>query len=137
MPISVSNSTGGLAHAPVFVGKIHATDVVQVDISDLTTAEVDPDGYIKPGVPLSKLGDIVGAAVAVYGVTIEPIKTPHTTIPPTNVSLAADVGTFPCAVGVMGVVNRDVMEDNLGRVLSANEIAGFALADCHVILTRT
>ena len=137
MPIAISSTTGGLAHAPVFVGRILATDVVQVDISDLTINEVDPDGYIKPGVPLSKLGDIVGAAVPVYGVTIEAIKTPHATIPPTNASLAADVGTFPCVVGTIGTVNRDIIEDNLGRALSANEIAGFALADCHVILTRT
>lgn len=137
MPIGVTNTTGGLAHAPVFVGKIIATDVVQVDISDLTTNEVDPDGFLKPGVPLSKIGDTIGAATPVYGVTIEPIKTPHATIPPTNASLAADVGTFPCAIGTIGMVNRDIMEDNLGRALTANEIAGFALADSHVILTRT
>jgi hypothetical protein len=137
MPISVTSTTGGLAHAPVFVGKILATDVVQVDISDLTTAEVDADGYIKPGVPLAKTGDTVGVGVAVYGVTIEPIKTPHATIPPTNASLLADTGTFPCAVGIVGLVNRDIAEDNLGRALTADEIAGFDLAGSELHLTRT
>jgi hypothetical protein len=137
MPIRVTSTTGGLAHAPVFVTGPLETDIVVCDISDLTINEVDQDGFLKPGVPLSKVGDLVGAAVPVYGVTIEPIRIPHATIPPTNASLAADTGTVQIAVGVMGKVNRDIMEDNLGRALTANEIAGFALADCRVILTRT
>jgi hypothetical protein len=134
MPIGVSKTTGGLAHAPVFVGKITGTDVVQVDISDLTINEVDQDGYIKPGVPLSKIGDTIGAAVPVWGVTIEAIKLPLATIPPTNVSLAADTGTCP---EVFGLCNRDIMEDNLGRALTANEIAGFDLAGSNCRITRT
>jgi hypothetical protein len=56
MPIGITTTAGGLAHAPVFVGKIVNTDMVKVDISDLTTNEVDPDGYLKPGVPFDKSG---------------------------------------------------------------------------------
>lgn len=139
MPIGIKTTAGGLGHAPVFVGGPKLTDVVQVDISDLTTKEIDQDGYIKPGVPLQKTGDSIAVAsgAAVYGVTIEAIKTPHATIPPTDASLAADTGTFPCVVGIMGLVNRDIAEDNLGRAYNADEIAGFDLAGSELILTRT
>lgn len=136
MPIGVKTTAGGLAHAPVFVGNIVNTDVVQVDISDLTTNEVDQNGYLKPGVPFDKSGNTVGSGVAVYGVTIEPIKLPHNTIPPTNTSLGADTGTCPVAVG-FGLVNRDIIEDNLGRALTSDEIAGFDLAGSNCRLTRT
>lgn len=136
MPISIKKTSGGLAHSPVFVGEIQNTDSVVVDISDLTTKEVDADGFLKPGVPFSKSGDLVGAAVAVYGVTIEAIKLPHATIPPTDVSLAADTGTCPVAVG-FGLINRDAAEDNLERAYTANEIAGFDLAGSNCRITRT
>jgi hypothetical protein len=120
-----------------FVGPVEYRDLVLADVSDLTTNEVDALGYIKPGVPLDKSGNTVGAGVPVYGVTIEAIKTAHATIPPTNASLAADTGAFPIAVGTHGIVNRDIIEDNLGRALTADEIAGFALAGSHIHLTRT
>lgn len=136
MPLAISTTTGGNVHAPVFVGPITGTDVVKVDISDLTTKEVDADGNIKPGVPLSKAGDLVGSSVAVWGVTIEAIKLPHATIPPTDVSLAADTGTSFVTVG-FGLCNRDTMEDNLGRALTADEIAGFDLAGSNCRITRT
>lgn len=136
MPIRIENTAGGLAHSPVFVGEIRGTDTVVLDISDLTTKEVDADGFLKPGVPLSKAGDLVGNGVAVWGVTIEAIKIPHATIPPTDVSLAADTGTCPMTVG-FGLVNRDVAEDNLGRAYTADEIAGFDLAGSNCRITRT
>lgn len=136
MPIGITTTAGGLAHSPVFVGEIQGTDMVKVDISDLTTKEVDADGYIKPGVPLDKSGNLVGSAVAVWGVTIEAIKLNHATIPPTDVSLAADTGTSAVAVG-FGLCNRDIMEDNLGRALTADEIAGFDLAGSNCRITRT
>lgn len=136
MPLRIENTAGGLAHSPVFVGEIRGSDSVVLDISDLTTKEVDAAGYLKPGVPLSKAGDLVGNGVAVWGVTIEPIKIPHATIPPTDVSLAADTGTCPVVVG-FGLVNRDVAEDNLGRAYTADEIAGFDLAGSNCRITRT
>jgi hypothetical protein len=136
MPLAIESTTRGLIHSPVFVGKIVNTDVVKVDISDLTTKEVDADGYLKPGVPLDKSGNTIATGVPVWGVTIEPIKIPHATIPPTDVSLAADTGTCFVAVG-FGLCNRDIMEDNLGRALTADEIAGFDLAGSNCRITRT
>jgi hypothetical protein len=136
MPIGVKTTTGGTIHAPVFVGEIQGTDLVWVDISDLTTKEVDADGYLKPGVPFAKDGSLVGSGVAVWGVTIEAVMLNHATVPPTNVSLAADTGTFPVAVG-FGLINRDIGEDNLERAYTADEIAGFDLAGSNCRLTRT
>ena len=74
MPLGIEATTRGLSHSPVFVGQITGTDVVKVDLSDLSDEEVDADGYIKPGVPLAKDGSIVGSGVPVWGVTIEAIK---------------------------------------------------------------
>jgi hypothetical protein len=136
MPIVVSSTAGGTVHAPVFVGDILGTDVVQCDISDLTTKEVDADGNVRPGVPFAKDGSLVGSGVAVWGVTIEATKIKHATMPPTDVSLAADTGTAPVVVG-FGLCNRDVMEDNLERALTADEIAGFDLAGSNCRITRT
>jgi hypothetical protein len=136
--LQITKTAGGLAHSPVFVGDILGTDAVAVDISDLTINEVDADGFLKPGVPFTKAGDLVGASTTtpVWGVTIEAIKLPHATIPPTNASLAADTGTAQVAVG-FGLVNRDIAEDNLGRAYTANEIAAFDLAGSNCRITRT
>ncbi len=110
------------------------SDVVNVDISDLTTAEVDADGRIKPGLPLTKAGDTVTAGF-VYGCVIEPVKV--VAAGPTNATLAANTGTVPVTVGTIGTINRDVVEDNLERPLTAAEIAGFDLAGSKLHLTRT
>lgn len=130
MPMSIQKTAGGLAHAPVFVGEIQGTDVVKVDLSDLTSNEVDAEGYLKPGVPFAKDGELVGSTVAVWGVTIEPIKV--------AANFAALSSAVDCFVTVgFGLVNRDIAEDVLGRAYTANEIAGFALAGSNCALTRT
>lgn len=136
MPIRVSTTTGGNVHAPVFVGQILNTDLVWVDVSDFTTAEVDSRGYIKPGVPLQKDGNKIGSSGVVWGVTIEATDLQLATVPPTDASLAADTKTFPVVVG-FGLCNRDIMEDNLGRALTSDEIAGFDLAGSNCRITRT
>lgn len=138
MPISVASlASEANSYGHPFVGPVDHTDVVVVDISDLTILEVDTLGYLKPGVPFVKAGDPVTAGLPVYGVTLEAIKLNHATVPPTDVSLAADTGTQQVALGTHGIVNRDICEDNLGRALTADEIAGFALAGSHIHLTRT
>lgn len=139
MPIGIkvlaSEST---TYGAPFVGKALATDVVVLDISDLTADyEVDADNMVRPGLPLAKDGSTVGSGVAVYGVVLEATPLKHATDPATNASLAADTGTMQIVVGTHGVVNRDVIEDNLGRALTADEIAGFALAGANLHLTRT
>jgi hypothetical protein len=132
MPITITAlATEQNSYGNPFVGAIEHRDVVKVDISALTTAEVDSLGYIKPGLPLLKTGLPVTTGVT-YGVTIEAIKIAADNA---TATLAAATDCF-VALGTHGVVNRDIMEDNLGRVLTAAEIAGFA-DDGALKLTRT
>lgn len=134
MPITIETpASEGNSYGHPFVGPgAQYTDVVKVDISALTTAEVDADGFLKPGLPLLKTGLPVTAG-PVYGVALEPIKIAADNAAGT---LAAAVDCF-VALGTHGIVNRDIIEDNLGRVLTAAEIAGFDLAPSTLKLTRT
>lgn len=54
-------SAGGLNYATLamFVGPANHTDVVRVDVSALSTNEVDADGYLKPSVPFRSNGTLV------------------------------------------------------------------------------
>lgn len=133
MPITIEDvASEANTYGHPFVGPgAQYTDVVKVDISGLTSNEVDADGYLKPGVPLNKSGVLVSSGV-VYGVTLEPIKIAADN---ESATLAAATDCF-VALGTHGVVNRDIMEDNLGRVLTAAEIAGMA-DDGAIKLTRT
>ncbi|HRH45813.1 MAG TPA: hypothetical protein PKY82_29495 [Pyrinomonadaceae bacterium] len=132
MPLNITKTSGGLTHSPVFVGQILGTDVVKIDISDLSDKEVDENGYLKPGVPFMKDGNPVGSSGVVWGVTIEPIK-----IATGNTDTILDAAT-DCFVTVgFGLVNRDIAEDNLGRAYTSDEIAGFDLAGSNCRITRT
>lgn len=137
MPIFIKKTAGGAVHANPFVGPIQYTDHIKLDVSTLTIAEVDKFGYLKPGVPLRQNGALVSANSGqfIYGVTIEPIKIVEDN--PTDVSLGAETSDPLIAVGVIGTVNRDIIEDNLGRAVSANELLAFAAAGCKIHLTTT
>lgn len=113
-----------------FVGPYDHTHAIAVDLSALTADEIDADGYLKPGVPLSAAGALVGVGVPVFGVTIEPLKVADNN----EAATIAALGTIDIAVATIAQVNRAVIEDILGRALTADEVAGFSLADCHVIL---
>lgn len=124
MPIQVTR-TGTVDTSPMnpFVGPVDHTVAIPVPISGLTANEVDANGYLKPGVPLLRSGALVTAG-AVYGVTLEPIK-----VAASNSSTDRTAAGSPeVAVGLIGTVNRAIMESNLGRVLTAAEIAGFSAA---------
>jgi len=220
MPMSVKKTGGGDNYANPFVGPIGPTVAIDVDISALSVNEVDGDGYIKAGVPLTAAGALIGtdtistiAAGAahqnaagsvgngtigaatggfdnpaetitvtmtgsgptaafsvdgsksghigvgavgtafvsrqinftiadgstdwaalntitfvvtagvndrVYGVTVEPTK-----LVASNAD-ADRTGVFQVTVAVSGLVNRDVVEDLLGRALTAAEVQAFA-----------
>jgi hypothetical protein len=53
MPITVEETEGGTAYASPFVGPVDHTAHVRVDVSALTTSQVDSKGYLKPGVVLT------------------------------------------------------------------------------------
>lgn len=136
MPMKISQTTGTSVYRPVIIGALLASIHLKVDISTLTTDEVDAQGNIKPGVPLGRDGKKLSgvAGEAVFGVVPEavPLVAPN----PTNVSLAANTNDVFVGVAVIAAVDRDDIELNLGRALTANEIAGFESGKCKLVLSR-
>lgn len=137
MPMAITSTDGGMSYGNPFVGPVNHTAHVKVDISGLTDKEVDSQGYLKPGVPLKEAGTLVGSAEAVFGVTIEAVKLPLAVLPATTSSLGSETGDCFVAVATIGQVNRDVIEDNLGRALTSDEVTGFGLAGSHIVLLPT
>lgn len=133
MPIRVTTTAGGTNYANPLVGPADHVAHVKLDISGMTTDEVDTDGYLKPGVLLTKAGILVGVAPAFpFGVVFEAIK-----VASGNTALAGDTSDPLVAVCTHGIINRDLAEDNLGRAYNANEIASCDLAGSHLVLTTT
>lgn len=134
MPTLVTKAAGDLtALASPFIGDYQPLHV-KVDVSAFTTREVDANGYLKPGVPMSLLGvPLAGIEGEVPAVTIESAKIAANNVAGT---LATSQDVF-VACGVTGVVNRDVMEDNLGGVLSAPEIAALNGPNSKIVLSLT
>lgn len=137
--LSVKKTAGGTGYGPPFVNMLGLQQIV-VDVSALTIDEVDADGYLKPGVAFRKDGILITGTTSsdyIYAVNPEPQYLHLATIPPTNISLAADTSTVPLGMGTIGEINRDVAEDNMGRAYTANELAAFDRAGSHISLTRT
>ena len=134
MPLSVVKTAGTTTYGHPIVGTPGPLLQVVVDISGLTTAEVDADGFLKPGVPFTS-GGILVASGFIYAINPEPIKIVDYV--PTDVLLAADTATIPVGMVTGGVINRDIVEDNLGRAMTAAEIAGAAAAGSQFTLTNT
>jgi hypothetical protein len=137
MPVSVVKTTGTSTYGHPFVGKVLGLQQVVVDISELTTAEVDADGFLKPGVPFKKDGTLADGTGGefIYAVNPEPQKIIDYV--PTDALLAADTATIPVGMGTIGEINRDVAEDNLGRAYTANELAAFNAAGSMIHVTNT
>lgn len=115
-----------------FVGPINHTAQIEVDITALTNAEVDAQGYLKPGVPLRRDGTRVTAGGQfVHGVTIEPLKVADGN---EAADLAAASAAQQIAVATICQVNRALAEDQLGRAYTANELAAFDAAGSRVVL---
>jgi hypothetical protein len=134
MPLRISTTDGGASHGNPFVGPIVSTAVVKVDVSDMSAYEVDANGYLKPGVPLKQDGNLVGSAAFVFGVTVEAVK-----IATGNTDAILDAITVDPFVTVATIcqVSQDIIEDTLGRALTADELAGFDVAGSKVSLIRT
>jgi hypothetical protein len=56
MPLSVTNTVAGTIHPSPFLGPIDHAVPVRVDVSELTSDEVDTHGFLKPGVILTREG---------------------------------------------------------------------------------
>ena len=121
MPLDIFSTPGGDAYSNPFVGAPGPVVNVKVDVSTLTVAEVDTNGYLKPGVPLQANGALVTAAgQSVYGVTIEEQRLSGRR---DNANIAADTNDTMIAVATSGTINRDFAESMLGRAYTANEQA--------------
>ncbi len=133
MPLRISTTDGGASHGNPFVGPIDHTAHVKVDVSALTTYEIDANGYLKPGVPLTQAGILVASGY-VFGVTVEAVKV-------ANSNSSADIAAVTVdpfvAVATAGQVSQDIAEDTLGRAYTAAELAGFDLAGSKLVLIRT
>jgi hypothetical protein len=139
MPISVTPVAGGSVYASPMVGPVNHVLNKKIDLSGLTVDEVDVNGYLKPGVVLKEVGNLlvlVGAAAAPIFVVVEPTKL-NVTTPATNATLAAETGDHMIGVATHGLVNRDIAEDNMGRAYTANELTSFVTAGTHLALTTT
>jgi hypothetical protein len=136
MPISVKETSGGTVYGNPLVGTPGPFTHIKLDLSTLTTDEVDADGNLKPGCVFESNGTPVGSGQICYGIVVEAIKLPIT-LPRTNTTLGNETGDPLIAVSTAGLVNRDVAEDNLGRAYTADELAGFVIAGSNFSLTTT
>ncbi len=135
MPTLISTTAGGLSHGNPFVGVVNHTAQLKPDVSALTAAEIDANGYLKPGVPFQVSGLLVSAAAqVVWGVTVEATKVAASN---SAADLAAVTVDPFVAVATAGQVNQDIIEDTLGRALSANELSAFAAAGSLIRLLPT
>lgn len=133
MPLKSDVITTGrllVGGSDAFVGPVDHTVAVPVPLSALTNKEIDTDGFLKPYIPLTKAGALVGAATAVFGVTVEHVKVAKDNVAGTIAAL----GTVDIAVATIAQLNRAAAEDVLDRAYTANELAGFALAGSHIVL---
>jgi hypothetical protein len=133
MPLKSTKTAGAQVYGSAFLNPIEQMDHVKIDVSTLTTDEVDTNGYIKPNVPLQAAGTLVsGASQTVYGLTIEATQIPGRT---SNANLAGDTTDPLIAVCTSALINRDIAEDNLGRAFSANELAALTAGGFKVTST--
>jgi hypothetical protein len=138
MPPIVKTTAGATGYGKVFVGTPGPPMHVKVDLSGLTIGEVDADGNLKPGVPLTSAGVLVGANAIAAIVISEPTPLNLGTIPPTNTTLGSETGDHLVAGFTSGLLNLDVIEDNLGRALTSDEKAGLdTIAGSRFRLTTT
>jgi len=116
-PLRVSSTAGDKSYIDIRVGGGDFTvHQIKADISELG-ANVDADGYLKPGTPLRTTGAI-GAPITGAGQGDVVLVGPE----PVRIG-AADhtVNAF-----FAGVFSRQAIEANLGRVLTADELASIA-----------
>lgn len=123
MPVRVTQpAAADDSYALPFVGPINHTAQIAIDVTALTSAEVDADGFLRPAVPFTAAGALVAAGDAVFGVSIEPIKVADGN---EAADFAAADASTQIGVATIAQINRAAAEDMLGRAYTADEVAGF------------
>ena len=113
-----------------FLGPIDHTISIPVDLTQFTNKEIDADGYLKPYIPLTRAGELLATGDFVYGVTVERRKVADDNAAG---SISA-LGTEDIAIALICCVVRDIAEDVLDRVYTADELAGFDEAGSKCVL---
>ena len=114
MPISVTSTAGGVAYGDIRVGECQVHQGLLAAAS--LAASRDALGSLPVGLPVQVDGTpITTTGQAIFGL-----------VGPEAVKLGS-VNVFGNLI-LSGNVNRDMIEDNLGRALSANEIAALPAA---------
>lgn len=114
MPMGVTNTAAaGVAYADIRVGECQVHQV-KLDVSGLTDAD-DANGSLPVGLPITTAGIPVASGTDVIAGLVGP--------EPVKLGAADHFGN----IFISGSFNRDMIEDNLGRALSANELAAIAL----------
>lgn len=136
MPMEFSPTAGDQIYGDAFIGPAEHPDHIKLDVSDLTTAEVDANGYLKPNVPFKQDGTLADGTSGefIYGVTREATKLPGRT---DNTSLSTDTSDPLICVHTIAMLNRDIAEDNLGRAFTASELAAMKAAGSRIVVTGT
>lgn len=88
MPMKVTKTSGGDSYPSVFVGPLGPTVAIDVNIASLTTSEVDINGRIKPGIPLTRTGALIAAQ------TLSTIAAGAVTTGNANGAIGAAVGGY-------------------------------------------
>lgn len=140
MPMMVETHAGGDAYVPPFIGPIEHVAHVKVDISGMTTGEVDADGNLKPGVPLTIDGLRIGVQVSVGTAVAAAVagNTGNGTMGAVTVSAGAKAGVYRLTI-VEPAANAGtfVVEDPDGVIVGSGTVAvafsagglAFTLAD--------
>lgn len=144
MPMVIATTAEGTNYASPFVGPIDETLHGKIDISTLTTDEVDADGYLKPGIPLAQatngtltlidLEAVAGTAIA----AAQAGNTGNGTMGAVTVSAGAKAGVYTLEIievaanaGTFIVIDPDGVPIGTGNVAAAFSAGGlaFTLAD--------
>jgi len=135
MPVKITNTDGYLTYSPVHIGP--ADDVLseRLDVSALDSNQVDSNGFIIPGAVLKLENQLL---VPVDGtanegqqarVVLYPVKVADSNSG-ADLAAANDVDVVSLLIGTL---DRGIMEDNLDRALSANEVT--ALNESRMVIT--
>jgi hypothetical protein len=135
MPPRINNETqaAGTGYQDVFNGPADHTGICKVDVTALDTDLVDSGGYLKPGAMFALNGTPVSGVEATKYVNPEAIKVAESN---SAADLDAGLTAHPIAMVTRGQVVRDAVEYNLGRAMTAAEIAGFDLVSSQLSLLQ-
>lgn len=118
MPIRVKKTPGdGPTYGDVRAGAYNNVHQIKLAVSGLSAA-ADADGYIPPGLPIRNAGTV--------GALVSGADQSAVVIGPEAVRLGA--ADHFANVILDGPLNRGMIEANIGRVLSANELAALTAA---------